>query len=139
MFSSHRVCVCVCLSVSVSVVCVVYACSVACAIMGLYAEAVSMMQRAVQLSGMAHPLACRACGIMTYLYDDKRGGKERSLVTHTHSFTYLQPPSHLPPCWPPCCLFFSFLFDDIMLLLLLLLLRLLLCCCDVCDVCDDVM
>lgn len=52
--------------------------SVACAIMGLYDEAVGAMQQAVEISGMSHPLACRACGIMTYLYQE-RGGKERSL------------------------------------------------------------
>jgi len=53
--------------------------SVACATMGLYSEAVEMMQRSVDLSGMGHPLACRAAGIMTYLYDSGKGAKERSL------------------------------------------------------------
>jgi hypothetical protein len=54
--------------------------SVACAIMGLYAEAVEMMQRSVDLSGMGHPLACRAAGVMTYLYDSGKGAKDRALV-----------------------------------------------------------
>lgn len=48
--------------------------------MGLYSEAVDMMQRAVQVSG-ALPLAWRACGVMTYLYDSGQGHKERSLVS----------------------------------------------------------
>jgi hypothetical protein len=48
--------------------------------MGLYAEAVEMMQRSVDLSGMGHPLACRAAGVMTYLYDSGKGAKDRALV-----------------------------------------------------------
>jgi hypothetical protein len=48
--------------------------------MGLYAEAVDMMQRSVDLSGMGHPLACRAAGVMTYLYDSGKGAKDRALV-----------------------------------------------------------
>lgn len=34
----------------------------------------------LQLSGMGHPLACRVCGVMTYLYDSSQGARERSLV-----------------------------------------------------------
>lgn len=48
--------------------------------MGLYSEAAGLMQRAVQLAGMGHPLACRAAGVMTYLYDQGKDAKERSLV-----------------------------------------------------------
>lgn len=34
----------------------------------------------LQLSGMSHPLACRVCGVMTYLYDGSKQARERSLV-----------------------------------------------------------
>jgi hypothetical protein len=34
----------------------------------------------VDLSGMGHPLACRAAGVMTYLYDSGKGAKDRALV-----------------------------------------------------------